>query len=58
MALEDARRIDPRIAEPDGGKARDLIVVERIVTVRDEMRFDRDQIVDQFRARDRVVEAN
>ena len=57
MAFEDSIRIEFGLAQADRGEARGFHIVERFVRARcDEMRFDRDQVVDQLRRCDRIIE--
>ena len=59
MALEDARGVEIRIGEPDRREPRDLVVAKRFGSrVGNEVRFDGDEVVDQLRRRDLVVEAH
>ncbi len=59
MPLEDARRVELGIGEADRCEPRDAFVVVRVARrTRDEVRFDRDQVVDQLGRRDFVVEAH
>ena len=59
MALEDARRVEFGIRETDRGQMGGFFVVQRFgFGGRYEVRLDRDQVVDQFAARDGIVEAH
>lgn len=59
MAFENALGIEFGVAQTDGGQPRGAFVVERFAAAAgDEVRFDRDQIVDQFGRRHRIVERN
>lgn len=58
MAFEDAIRIEARVAEADGREVRRFFVVHRHVARfgGSKVRFDRDEIIDQFGRGDGIVE--
>jgi len=64
VAFEDAGRVEFRIGQTHRRQVRRVFIVERPggeqfgIGLRDEMRLDRDQVVDQLAARDFVVEAH
>ena len=59
MALEDSRRVEFRIGEPHRRQMRRFFIIDRLgLRRRDEVRLDRDQVVDELAARDRVVKTH
>jgi ribosome biogenesis GTPase / thiamine phosphate phosphatase len=59
VSFEDARRVKFGVGEPDRRQVRRFFIFHRRgFRGGDEVRFDRDQIVDQFGARDCVIKAD
>ena len=57
MRFENPRRVEFGIVESDRGEMRGFFIVEPLGReFRHEMRFDRDQVVDELRGCDLVVE--
>jgi ribosome biogenesis GTPase len=59
VPLEDTRCVEFRVGQPNGRQMRRYFVVDGLgFEFRDEMRFDRDQVVDEVDSRDVVVKAH